>query len=261
MDELVRLSIEKGVARVRMNRPEKLNVLDFALGEALLAALGRVEHDRSVKVVTLTGEGRAFMAGGDIDFFHAAGDRAPEEVPKLIALFHQIIHSIRRMRPPVIAGVQGAAAGGGLGLALACDLVVATENASFVPAYTRLGTSPDGGTTWSITRLIGARRAMEWIALGEPMNAKDALTLGLINRVVANDKLDAELDALTRRLAEGPAFAIASVKRLVQQASTVPLDVQLEAERDAFTAAAGTKDFREGVEAFVARRTPRFGAD
>ena len=112
-----------------------------------------------MKVVTLTGEGRAFMAGGDLRCFTQAGDGAPQAASRLIALFHQVIRCIRRMKPPVIAGVQGAVAGGGLGLALACDIVIAADDASFVPAYTRIGTSPDGGTTWSITRLIGQRRA------------------------------------------------------------------------------------------------------
>jgi len=258
-DELVRVDIDAGIANLRFNRPDRLNALDFALAERLLAALARAEHDPSVKVVTLTGEGRAFMAGGDISVFHAAKERAPQEASKLIELFHQIVRTIRRMKPPVIAGVQGAVAGGGLGLALACDLVIAADNASFMPAYTRIGTSPDGGTTWSITRLIGQRRAMEWIMLGDPMTAEAARDIGLINRVVPADKLGTEVDALARRIAAGPAFAFASVKRLVHQAPTANFDVQLEAERDGFIAAAGTTDFREGITAFFERRPAKFG--
>ena len=258
-DQLVRIDVSQGIARVHLNRPERLNALDFALADSLLAALTRVDRDATVKVVTLTGEGRAFMAGGDLSVFHKAQEGAPQEASKLIALFHQIVRCIRRMKPPVIVGVQGAVAGGGLGLALACDLVVAAESASFVPAYTRIGTSPDGGTTWSITRLIGQRRALEWIMLGDPMNAKDALEIGLINRVVPTDKLVAEVDALAQRIAAGPAFAFASVKRLVHQAPTASFDDQLEAERDGFIAAAGTKDFREAIAAFFDRRPARFG--
>jgi 2-(1,2-epoxy-1,2-dihydrophenyl)acetyl-CoA isomerase len=259
MDELVRFDVKDGIARIRLNRPDRLNAIDFALAEALLAALARAEHDPSVKAVTLTGEGRAFMAGGDLTVFHSDPDGAPRSASNLIALFHQIIRRIRRMRPPVIAGVQGAVAGGGLGLALACDMVIAASDASFVPAYTRIGTSPDGGTTWSITRLIGQRRAMEWIMLGDPMNAAGAQAIGLINRVVAPGKLAVEVDAVARRIADGPAFAFASVKRLVHQAPTVTFDVQLEAERDGFVAAAGTRDFREGIAAFFERRPPTFG--
>jgi 2-(1,2-epoxy-1,2-dihydrophenyl)acetyl-CoA isomerase len=259
-DDLVRIDVDAGIAKLRLNRPDRLNALDYALAESLLAALDRVSHDASVKVVTLTGEGRAFMAGGDLSVFHSAGENAPQAAGKLIALFHQIIRSIRHMRPTVIAGVQGAVAGGGLGLALACDLVVAADNASFVPAYTRIGTSPDGGTTWSITRLIGQRRALEWIMLGDPMTAEAARDIGLINRVVTADALAAEVAALAARIAAGPAFAFASVKRLVHQAPVNPFDVQLEAERDGFIAAAATQDFREGITAFFERRPAKFGA-
>ena len=259
MTELVRLAVTSGVATIRLNRPDRLNALDFALAQALLDALARADADASVKVVTLTGEGRAFMAGGDISLFHKAGEKAADEATRLIALFHQIVRLIRHMKPPVIAGTQGAVAGGGLGLALACDLVIAADNATFVPAYTRIGTSPDGGTTWSITQLLGPRRAMEWLMLGDPLGAADAAALGLINRVVAADKLDDEVAAVAQRIAAGPALAFASVKRLVHQAATSAFDVQLEAERANFLAAARTKDFREGVAAFFERREPEFG--
>lgn len=259
MSDLVRFTIDAGVASIRLNRPDRLNALDPALAEALLAALKRIESDTAVKAVTLTGEGRAFMAGGDLTVFNAALEKAPQAAADLIPLFHDIVLTIRRLAPPVIAGVQGAVAGGGLGLALACDLVIAADNASFVPAYTRLGTSPDGGTTWSITRLIGQRRAMEWIMLGDPMNAADAHALGLINRVVPAATLDTEVAAYARRVADGPALAFASVKRLVHQAPTATFAQQLHAERDGFVAAAATADFREGIAAFFARRPAKFG--
>lgn len=259
-EQLVRIDINAGIANLRLNRPDRLNALDYALAESLLAALSQVSHNALVKVVTLSGEGRAFMAGGDLSVFHSAGEQAPQAAARLIALFHQIIRTIRHMKPAVIAGVQGAVAGGGLGLALACDLVIAADNASFVPAYTRIGTSPDGGTTWSITRLIGQRRALEWIMLGDPMTAEAARDIGLINRVVAADRLGSEVEALARRIAEGPALAFASVKRLVHQAPTTAFDVQLEAERDGFVAAAATADFREGITAFFERRPAKFGA-
>jgi 2-(1,2-epoxy-1,2-dihydrophenyl)acetyl-CoA isomerase len=258
-EPLVRVEIAGGIADVRLNRPDRLNALDFPMAEALVAAITRVERDTSVKVVTLTGEGRAFMAGGDVGVFHRAGENAPQEIARLIELFHQIVRGIRRMKPPVICGVQGAVAGGGLGLALACDLVIAAADATFVPAYTRLGTSPDGGTTWSITRLIGQRHALEWIMLGEQMDAAEAVDIGLINQVVPDNMLAEEVNALAQRIAAGPAFAFASVKRLVYQATGASFDEQLEAERAAFVAAAGTKDFREGVAAFFERRPPKFG--
>jgi 2-(1,2-epoxy-1,2-dihydrophenyl)acetyl-CoA isomerase len=244
---------------VRLNRPDRLNALDFAVAEALLAALKRVDADTSVKAVTLTGEGRAFMAGGDLSVFQQAGDKAPEVAGKLIGLFHEIVLLIRNMRPPVVAGVQGAVAGGGLGLALACDLVIAADDAKFVPAYTRLGTNPDGGTTWSITRTIGKRRAMEWSMLGDPMSAEEAARVGLINRVVPAARLTEEITAYAKRISEGPAFAFASVKKLVNDAPTSTFEQQLDAERAGFMRAAATADFREGIAAFFERRSPEFG--
>jgi 2-(1,2-epoxy-1,2-dihydrophenyl)acetyl-CoA isomerase len=259
--QLVRVTIEDGIAAVILDRPERLNALDHEVAAQLVAVLDRIERDPSVKVVTLTGAGRAFMAGGDLAEFHKAGENAPEVVNRLIGQFHQILRCLRRMKAPVIAGVHGAVAGGGLGLALACDIVVAAADATFVPAYLRIGTNPDGGTTWSVTRLIGPRRALEWMMLGDPMNAETAAALGLVNRVVANDALAAEVAALARRIAAGPAQAQASLKRLVYQALTAPLDVQLEAEREGFVALAATADFREGIASFFERRAPRFGAD
>jgi len=250
-----------GLANVMRNRPERLNALDLALAEKLVRILDLIERDPAIRAVTLTGAGRAFMAGGDLTEFHKAGERAPDVVNRLIALFHQTIRCIRRMPAPVIGGVHGAVAGGGLGLALACDVVIAAADATFVPAYTKIGTNPDGGTTWSVTRLIGARRALEWLMLGDPMNAKTAAAVGLVNRVVEPEALAHEVDALARRFASGPAHAYASTKRLVHLAPTVPLDIQLEAERDGFMACAATADFREGVAAFLERRAPRFGSD
>jgi 2-(1,2-epoxy-1,2-dihydrophenyl)acetyl-CoA isomerase len=259
--ELVLVVVADGIANVTLNRPERLNALDPALAEMLVKILDRIERDPAVRAVTLTGAGRAFMAGGDVVEFRQAGERVPDLVTRLIAVFHQIIRCIRRMPAPVIASVHGAVAGGGLGLALACDVVIAAADATFVPAYTRLGTNPDGGTTWSVTRLIGTRRALEWLMLGDPMNAETAAALGLVNRVVEPDALAREVETLARRIASGPALAYASTKRLVHQALTVPLDIQLEAEREGFMACATTADFREGVAAFVERRPPRFGAD
>jgi 2-(1,2-epoxy-1,2-dihydrophenyl)acetyl-CoA isomerase len=256
---LVLFEVHDGVARIRLNRPDRLNALDFAVAEHLLAALKRADADNTAKAVTLTGEGRSFMAGGDLSVFQQAGDKAPEVAGKLIGLFHEIVLLIRTMKPPVVAGVQGAVAGGGLGLALACDLVIAADDAKFVPAYTRLGTNPDGGTTWSITRLIGKRRAMEWSMLGDPMSAEEAARIGLINRAVPAAKLAEEIAAYAKRIADGPAFAFASVKKLVNDAPTSTFEQQLDAERTGFMSAAATADFREGIAAFFERRPAKFG--
>ena len=255
----VLVAVESGIARVTLNRPDRLNALDHDLAKALAETFENLDRDPALRAVTLTGAGRAFMAGGDIAVFKSAGTDAPEVIGALIAMFHRTIRAIRRLNAPVIAGVHGAAAGGGLGLALACDIVIASEDASFVPAYTRLGTNPDGGTTWTVTRLLGPQRAFEWLMLGEPKDARTAEKAGLVNRVVPRDALAAEVDALARRIAAGPATAYASLKRLVDQAPYTPLDRQLDSERDGFVKAAGTRDFQEGVRAFLERRQPRFG--
>jgi 2-(1,2-epoxy-1,2-dihydrophenyl)acetyl-CoA isomerase len=254
----VLVAVESGIARVTLNRPDRLNALDHDLAKALADTFESLDRDPALRAVTLTGAGRAFMAGGDIAVFESAGTDAPEVIGRLIAMFHRTIRAIRRLNAPVIAGVHGAAAGGGLGLALACDIVIASEDASFVPAYTKLGTNPDGGTTWTVTRLLGPQRALEWLMLGEPKNARAAEKAGLVNRVVPRDALAAEVDALARRIAAGPATAYASLKRLVDQAPYTPLERQLDSERDGFVKAAGTRDFQEGVRAFLERRQPRF---
>jgi 2-(1,2-epoxy-1,2-dihydrophenyl)acetyl-CoA isomerase len=256
---LVLLTTEPGIARVTLNRPDRLNALDHDLALQLADVFEGLERDRALRAVTLMGAGRAFMAGGDITMFKAAGNNAPEIIGQLIGLFHRIIRAIRRLQAPVIAGVHGAAAGGGLGLALACDFVVASEDATFIPAYTKLGTNPDGGTTWTVTRLLGPRRALEWLMLGDAKDARAARDMGLVNRVVPNDELAAAVDTLARRIASGPQTAHASLKRLVDQAPYASLDTQLDAERDGFIRAAGTADFREGVQAFLERRQPQFG--
>jgi 2-(1,2-epoxy-1,2-dihydrophenyl)acetyl-CoA isomerase len=236
-------------------------VLDFEMADALAAAFSAIERDGTVKVVLFSGAGRAFMGGGDLTVFQRDLMAAPKTVSDLIGKFHESVRSIRNISAPVIAAVQGAAAGGGFGMAMACDLVIAADDARFVPAYTRIGTSPDGGTTWSLARLLGARRAMEVLMLGEPLGAQAALTSGLVNKVVPRAELDDAAAALAARVAEGPALALANVKRLVRQAALVPLDQQLEDERAGFMAAAATADFREGITAFFERRPPVFGKD
>jgi len=256
--DLVLVAIERGIARVTLNRPDRLNALDHDLAVALATTFEGLERDPTLRTVTLMGAGRAFMAGGDIAVFKKAGNDAPEIIGGLIDLFHRIIRSIRRLNVAVVVGVHGAAAGGGVGLALACHFVIASEDAAFVPAYTKLGTNPDGGTTWTVTRLLGPQRALEWLMLGESTDARAAKEMGLVHRVVPKDALASEVDALARRIASGPVTAQASLKRLIDQALYTSLDVQLDAERAGFLRAAATADFREGVSAFLERRQPNF---
>jgi 2-(1,2-epoxy-1,2-dihydrophenyl)acetyl-CoA isomerase len=147
-EDILSLTVSRGQAEITMNRPAQLNAINCDLAERLVQALCTIERDPSVKVVVLKGAGRAFIAGGNLRDFHEAGDRAPDAVKRLIVPFHRIIRGIRDLRPPVIAAVHGAVAGGGLALALACDFVIASADAVFTPAYLKIGTNPDGGTTW-----------------------------------------------------------------------------------------------------------------
>lgn len=257
-EDILTLEIANARALITLNKPAKLNAIDWRLAERLIEALAEIESDPSVKVVVLKGAGRAFMAGGDLQDFHEAGARAPEAVKRLIEPFHDIILRIKALRAPVIAAVHGAVAGGGVALALACDFVIAADDAVFTPAYMKIGTSPDGGTTWSVSKLLGERRALEWLMLGDPMPAPDALRLGLINRVVSRASLEQEAAALADRIAAGPANAHASLKQLIWRAPTRTIEDQLKAEAAAFIALSATADFREGVAAFFERRPPRF---
>ncbi|WP_439572086.1 enoyl-CoA hydratase/isomerase family protein [Phreatobacter sp.] len=246
------------VALIRLNRPRQLNVLDPALGRGLVAAVGEAAADDSIRAVVLAGAGRSFCAGGDLSVFHSDPDRAPEAAGELIDLFHTALRGIAIMPKPVIAAVQGPVAGGGFSLAVACDLVIAAEDASFLAAYTRLGTSPDGGLTWSLASLVGRRRALDLVLTNRRLDAATALAWGLVNDVVPADAVEARALSLAATFETASAATTAAVKRLVGDAPARSFDAQLDAERASFVARAATADFREGIAAFIKRRAPVF---
>ena len=248
----------EGIARIRLNRPAVLNALDQAMVEALHEAVTRLAADRSLRCVVLSGEGRGFMAGGDIRMFHAAGRDAPTVVARLIEPFHAVLRLLPAMPVPVVASVHGPVAGAGMSLAMGCDLAIAADDARFDLAYLRLGASPDGGGTWALPRLVGLRRALGIALLSETLDAHAALDLGLVNRVVPSASLASETQSIARQLAAGPTAAIGRTKVLLRASLARELDAQLNAERDAFIASTGTADFAEGVAAFLGRRPPRF---
>ena len=223
------------IAIIRMNRPKSLNALDFAMAKALDLAVKQVAAQADVKVLIINGAGRAFMGGGDLN-----------------------VLGLRSLPIPVVASTQGAIAGGGLGLAMAADLVVAADDSKFVIGYGAIGTSPDGGTSWSLTQLLGIRRAMDILMLGDPVDALSALSLGMVNKVVARADLEAETLKYAQRLAKGASGAIAKAKSLVYAAATSPMGPHLKREHAGFVASAGTADFREGIEAFFERRPALF---
>ncbi|MDD5248773.1 MAG: enoyl-CoA hydratase [Rhodocyclaceae bacterium] len=261
-NDTVLLDVADGIATVTLNRPQALNALDLAMSAALRDVTERIESDAAVRAVVLRGAGAHFMAGGDIKWFHAMLDTPAAErrarFERLIAEVHGSVLRLRRMGKPVVASVQGAAAGFGLSLMNACDLALAADNAYFTLAYCHLGTSPDGGATWGLPRLVGLKQAMEIALLGDRFDAARALELGLVNRVVPVAELDAATREFAARLAAGPTAAYAKTKRLLNESVNRTLAEQLLAEQDDFVASALTEDFAAGVRAFVDKRQPEF---
>jgi 2-(1,2-epoxy-1,2-dihydrophenyl)acetyl-CoA isomerase len=256
--EPVILEAEGGVAEIRFNRPEVLNALDGAAIEGFVAAVDRALGDPGTRVVLLTGEGRAFMAGGDVRSFHEAEDPRAL-VAERIGPLHAALLRLAEGRAVTVAAAQGAVAGAGLSLFAGADLGILAEDAVLSLAYLGIGACPDCGATQALVRHLGERRAMGMALLGDRLSAAEALAAGLANRVVPAEALRGEALALCRRLAEGPAEALARTRALIRAAGTRGLAAQLDAEAEGFVALAGTADFAEGTAAFVARRAPRFG--
>jgi 2-(1,2-epoxy-1,2-dihydrophenyl)acetyl-CoA isomerase len=259
-DTPVLLEIRDAVAHVTLNRPEVYNALNGDLARALLAAVERCEQDASVRAVLLTGAGKAFCAGGDLQSFAAAlrGEGSPAEFGAVLESLHESILRVTRLGCPVIAAVNGAAAGAGLSLACACDLILAAESARFTVAYTRAGLTPDGSSTYFLPRRLGLGRALDLTLTNRPLTAQEALAWGLVNRVVRDADLAAESSALAVQLAAGPTRTLGAAKRLLRESWEAALAEQLDREAAAITAIFTSDDAREGIQAFVEKRTPRF---
>lgn len=262
MTEAILLEVREGIATVTLNRPEVLNALDDDMIAALVEVMTRVEADEAVRCVVLRGAGDHFMAGGDIKGFHGRLAEPPAErgahFRAKIHKLHPAIVAMRRMPKPVIASLRGAAAGFGLSLALATDLAIAAEDAFFTLAYCLIGTSPDGGSSYHLPRIVGLRKAMEIALLGERFDAETAQRLGLVNWVVPADDLEAETAKLAARLAGGPGHALGQTKALLNASFDNPLEAQLALEAESFAACAATQDFAEGVTAFIEKRPAKF---
>ena len=251
-----------GVGTLALARPASLNALDFAMMDALVDATHELAEDETLRVVVVRGEGRHFMAGGDIRAFAAELARDADERRRLFSgavdRVHAAIENLVRMPHPVVARIQGAVAGFGLSLMNACDLVIAADDAYFAAGYRHIALSPDGGGTWSLPRLVGHRRAAEILLLGERFDAARALELGLVNRVVPLAELDATVDAVVDTLRRGPVHALRATKRLLRDSPQREMSAQLHAEAMSFGQLSATGDFVEGIGAFIAKRPPRF---
>ena len=261
MADPVLLDVQDGVAVITLNRPEVMNALSMEMAEQLCDVCWRIEADTAVRAVLVKGAGKGFQAGGDIASFHAEMDRIGEHAGRMIDTYHVAVKTFVRMPKPVVGQLHGAVAGAGLSLAMNLDLAIAAEGTVFTLAYANLGTSPDGGSTFFLPRLVGRRRAMEIALLSERFDAARAAEVGLINRVVPADQLETEAMALATKLANGPTLAYAKTKALIDQSFETDLSQQLEDERKNFVASTATADFREGVAAFVEKRRPGFNGE
>jgi 2-(1,2-epoxy-1,2-dihydrophenyl)acetyl-CoA isomerase len=252
----LRLEVDGPVATITLDRPAALNALTVPVKVALRETLESLAADRSVRVVILTGAGRAFCAGQDLAE-RDQPDAAPLEV-EVRERYNPIIRAIRSMGQPVIAAVNGVAAGAGASLAFACDIRIAAEEARFVLAFGRIGLVPDSGATWFLPRLVGPAKAAELALIGDGVDAAEALRLGLVSRVVAADELLPEARSLAARLAEGAPLAMALTKEALQRSLTITLDQALDGEAKLQGIAGASADHAEGLAAFKEKRPPRF---
>jgi 2-(1,2-epoxy-1,2-dihydrophenyl)acetyl-CoA isomerase len=250
----VETSRDGAVLTITLNRPDVLNAFNSDMHRALAAAL-KDARDGGVRAVVITGAGRGFCVGQDLtEFREAPGDIGS----RLRGNYHPNIRAIRALEKPVIAAVNGAAAGAGMSLACACDLRVAADSATFVPAFINIGLIPDSGGSYFVTRILGPDRAVEWLASGKRLTAAEAHAWGLVSEVVEGDRLPSRVSELAAQLADLPTRGVGMTKRLLDHAVTATLDEQLEREAQLQVAATQTQDFKEGVAAFLEKRPAKF---
>ncbi|MEM9254698.1 MAG: enoyl-CoA hydratase-related protein [Pseudomonadota bacterium] len=263
MSEQLLYEVNEGVATITLNRPDARNALSMEMRGHIVDAMMQSAALRSVRCVVLKGSGDHFMAGGDVKTFQTlresmSADEIEDYFQRRVSTIAPLIAQMREMEKPVMACVQGAAAGFGFSLALACDLILAREDASFIQSYTRIGASMDGGSSYHLPRLVGTKLAMEIAMLAEPIGAQRALQLGLINRVFSTDEFEDSCAAIAARLATLPTRALAACKSLLYASLDNDFNEQMAAEARHFGACAATEDWAEGVRAFTEKRTPQF---
>lgn len=258
---MIRYDVTDAVATITLDRPEAMNSLTAEVKEALHGALRRAAADHGVRAVLLTGSGRAFCAGQDLRE-HADNLRAGRGLANTVREhYNPIVELITTMAKPVVAAVNGVAAGAGASLAFACDLRLASDRAKFAMAFAGIGLAPDSGASWTLQRLVGRGRAAELMLLGEPLDAARALELGLVSRVVPADDLQKAAQELAVRLAQGPTLAYAATKRALAYAATHSLTDALSMEADLQDSCAATRDHVRATESFLAKERPVFTAE
>jgi 2-(1,2-epoxy-1,2-dihydrophenyl)acetyl-CoA isomerase len=256
-NELI-FEVKDRVAVITLNRPDRYNALSVRMVEALSELLLACDEDRGIRAVVLTGAGPAFCAGGDVREFVEQTATISRHLKRLLAAFHGAVSRMARMPKPVLAAVNGVAAGAGMSLAMACDLVVAAASARFTMAYSKIGATPDGSSTYFLPRLVGLRRALELVYTNRVLPAQEAAAWGLVTRVVPDAELSAAVMALAAELAAGPTLALGRAKRLFLLSAHESLETQMEHEAQCIARSSQTADFREGITAFVEKRVAVF---
>lgn len=257
--ETLLLEVNDAVATITLNREKAANAMNLQMCRDLQEAALACQEDPSVRAVVIGAKGRMFCAGGDLGAFSEAPDGAPSLLKRMTLHLHAAISLLARLDAPVVAAVGGPAAGAGFSLAAAADLVVAGESAKFTMAYTGVGLTPDGSSTWFLPRLIGRRRTLELMLTNRRLSAAEALDWGIVSQVVADEEVDATAAELAGRLAQGPTDAFGVTKRLVLDSGDQSLETQMELEGRGIAQAGGTPNGREGVAAFLAKRPAKFG--
>jgi 2-(1,2-epoxy-1,2-dihydrophenyl)acetyl-CoA isomerase len=259
MYEHILVSEAEGIATITLNRPDKLNAFIGHMRRDLAEALEHAGSDRGIKVVIITGAGRAFCSGGDIGFMAELMDRRnSDEFSRILGAGRRVITAIRSMTKPVLASINGPAAGAGFNLALACDLRIASSNATFTQSFVKIGLHPDWGGTYFLPRLVSPNKACEMFFLGESIDAAEALRLNLVNQVAAPEELETATLQLAERLRATPPIAIAAVKQAIYMSTSSDLDEMLRYETEAQLRCFESEDGHEGVRAFFEKRDPRF---
>jgi 2-(1,2-epoxy-1,2-dihydrophenyl)acetyl-CoA isomerase len=250
--------VKEHVARITFNRPDAANALDLQMGLDLMHASIQASEDPAVRAVLITGAGKMFSGGGDLKSFAAQEDKLPGHLKEVALYLHAAISRFVRMDAPLVVAVNGSAGGAGMSLCLFADIVLAAESAKFTLAYTRAGLSPDGGSTYFLPRIVGLKRALELALTNRVLSAKEAAEWGIVTKVVADSELQAEAQALASQLASGATKALGAAKRLMHHSFAESLETQMELEAQAIAGQARTRDAREGIAAFIAKRKPSF---
>jgi 2-(1,2-epoxy-1,2-dihydrophenyl)acetyl-CoA isomerase len=253
----IRFDITEGIARLTLNRPERLNSFNTEMHAEVRAALARVPQSQA-RVLVITGAGRGFCAGQDLNDRAVAPGQAVDLGESVELRYNPLIRKLTSLPMPVIARVNGVAAGAGANIALACDIVIAAKSAKFIQSFAAIGLIPDSGGTWVLPHLVGQARALGLALTGEPLPAERAADWGLIWKAVDDDRLDAEVDTLAARFAAGPTKGLARIKKMIRESWSHDLDAELDRQRDAMRELGFGDDYREGVAAFMEKRAPKF---